>query len=105
MTRAPCEMRRSRKASMRSLTPRCHCEQRSDEAISAARHVHAAGDCFASLAMTPEKHVIARSEATKQSPPQTYAQVNRDCFASLAMTQRKGVIARRPKGDEAISAG
>jgi hypothetical protein len=32
------------------------------------------------------KSVIARSEATKQSPPRTHEQAKRDCFASLAMT-------------------
>jgi hypothetical protein len=31
--------------------------------------------------------VIARSEATKQSPPRAHAQVKRDGFASLAMTR------------------
>jgi len=49
----------------------CHCEERSDEAISCASRQHE-GDCFACLggrlAMTRCPRVIARSEATKQSP-------------------------------------
>ena len=49
----------------------CHCEERSDEAISHA-YRQTEGDCFACpegrLAMTRCPRVIARSSATKQSP-------------------------------------
>ena len=53
-------------------------------------------DCFALLAMTTVRHVIARSAATKQS------RWARDCFALLAMTTKKGMSLRvyhRPAAD------
>ena len=46
----------------------CHCEERSDEAISTVAYMLKAGDCFATLAMTSKSRFVSRTAYFQTMP-------------------------------------
>jgi len=46
----------------------CHCEERSDEAISTVAYILKAGDCFATLAMTSKSRFVSRTAYFQTMP-------------------------------------